>query len=289
MADDPNKPVDLYQGDWLDLNRASWDEIVPVHVASDFYDLTALREGRAKLFRIDDAELPLVAPNGLDGLRVLHLQCHFGQDTLTLAQQGAEVVGIDFSKPAVDEARRLATEVGLENRSRFIHSNVYDARRMLPEPWSFDLVYTTWGTIGWLPDVGEWAKIISWFLKPGGRLYFADGHPAAFVFDSEGAELPYLARPYWNDGVAEVTDEQGDYAEPDVQVENTVAWEWTHPLSEVLTALLDAGLSIDFFHEHDEIPWRMHAQLVELGEGAYGWPAEKWLPLGYSLGATLAP
>ena len=284
---EPTDPVALTEGEWLDRNRARWDELVPLHVASEFYDNPALRSGRGRLFHVDQSELPLVAPSGLDGLRILHLQCHFGDDTLTLAQQGAKVVGLDFSKPAVDAARRFAAELGLAERSRFIHSNVYDARRMLPEPESFDVVYTTWGTIGWLPDVGEWARIIAWFLKPGGRLYFADGHPAALVFDNPpGDGMPVFRYPYWQDGEPDVIDEQGDYTDRDAAIEHSVTWEWAHPLSEVLTALLDAGLGIDFFHEHYAIPWQMFRQLQPVEPGGWGWPDKKWLPLGYSLGAT---
>lgn len=286
MSDEHRAP-DLREGAWLDLNRARWDELVPLHLGHEFYDQSALRAGAGRLYRVEEAELPLVAPSGLDGLRILHLQCHFGADSLTLAQRGAEVVGIDFSKPAVDAARALAAEVGLAERARFVHANIYDARRMLPEPASFDLVYTTWGTIGWLPDVEEWARIAAWFLKPGGRFYFADGHPAAFVFDGGDDEtLPAYRYPYWADGRADVVDEPGDYADADAAIENSVTWEWTHPISQVLTALLDAGLTLDFFHEHYEVPWRMFPALADLGEGMWGWPAEKWLPLGYSLGAS---
>ncbi|UYN84819.1 MAG: class I SAM-dependent methyltransferase [Microcella sp.] len=175
---------------WARVNRARWDELVDVHLASDMYDLTELRAGAGTLVPIDEAELPLIAPEGWHGLRVLHLQCHFGADTLTLAQRGATVVGLDFSMPAVKQARALAAELELSERARFVCANVYDARHALPEPEGFDVVYTTWGTIGWLPDITEWARIIAWFLKPGGRLYFADGHPSAFVFDEPQPGLP---------------------------------------------------------------------------------------------------
>jgi SAM-dependent methyltransferase len=167
--------VDLRGGDWLDDNRSNWDERVPVHVASDFYDREPLRRGDGLLDPIARAGIERMHPEGLDGVRVLHLQCHFGSDTLSLANLGASVVGLDFSRAAVEEARRMAAEIGVADRARFVEANIYDARRILPEPGSFDLVFTTWGTIGWLPDVAEWARIIAWFLKPGGRLYFADG------------------------------------------------------------------------------------------------------------------
>ena len=281
--------VDLAGGEWLEANRALWDERVPLHVGSEFYDQSALRSGAGHLYPIEEDELAVLFPEGFAGKRVLHLQCHFGADTLVLAQRGATVVGIDFSKPAVLAARALAEEVGLADSSRFVHANVYDARHVLPEPESFDVVFTTWGTIGWLPDVVEWAKIVAWFLKPGGRLYFADGHPSAFVFDGDTGPdgMPAFRFPYDTDGVADVLDETGDYADPEATLVSTRAWEWMHPLSETLTALIDAGLTLDFVHEHYEHPSKMFPILVPARPGLYGWPDKKWLPLGVSLAATL--
>jgi SAM-dependent methyltransferase len=277
--------VDLTSGDWLDANRAQWDERVPLHVASEFYDQSALRAGRGELYPVEEAELAELFPDGFDGLRVLHLQCHFGADSLVLAQRGATVVGVDFSKPAVQQARALAAEVGLADRSRFIEANVYDLRHILPEPESFDVIYTTWGTIGWLPDVGEWARLIAWYLKPGGRLYFADGHPAAFVFDDSSGSLA-MTYPYDSDGVADVVESTSTYAADGVQTQHATTFEWMHPLSETLTALLDAGLAIDFFHEHYQVPFRMFEVLEPAPGRMFAWPDKKWLPLALSLAAT---
>ena len=136
-------PVDLRGGDWLDDNRANWDERVPLHVASDFYHREPLRRGEGVLDPIARSGIERMHPDGLDGLRVLHLQCHFGSDTLSLANRGATVVGLDFSRPAVEEARRMAAELGVADRARFVEANLYDARHALPEPASFDLVFTT--------------------------------------------------------------------------------------------------------------------------------------------------
>lgn len=279
---------DLHAGEWLERNRANWDERVPLHVASEFYDQSALRAGRGRLYPIEEADLAQHFPDGLAGLRVLHLQCHFGADTLTLAQRGATVVGLDFSEPAVAAARALASEVGLESRATFVQANIYDARQAIPEPGSFDLVYTTWGTIGWLPDVSEWARIIAWFLKPDGQLYFADGHPAAFVFDDRNAVsgLPGFTYAYEADGAADVIDESSDYAAENVEMRNTITHEWAHPLSETLGGLLAAGMRIDFFSEHYEVPWRMYGVLEPEGNGLWRWPDTRWLPLTLSLGAT---
>jgi SAM-dependent methyltransferase len=285
MGDSP-ETTRLDSGEWLDANRAQWDERVPLHVASGFYDQSRLRAGHGTLGGIEERELHEYFPEGLEGKRVLHLQCHFGADTLVLAQRGAAVVGVDFSRPAILQARALATEIGVADRARFIMANIYDLRHTLPEPESFDVVYTTWGTIGWLPDVAEWARIIEWYLKPGGRLYFADGHPSAWVLEDGAGGVPVVQHPYDSDGAPEVLDYSTDYADDAAVLTNTRSFEWAHPLGETITALLDTGLGIDFLHEHYAVPWKMIASLVPVGEGLFGWPAEKWLPLSVSIGAS---
>lgn len=286
------RPVDLRAGEWLEANRAQWDERVPIHVNSSFYDQTALREGAGRLTPIDESELARLFPGedgrfDLTGKRVLHLQCHFGADTLTLAQRGASVLGLDFSLAAIREARKLAGETGLSEQSRFVAANIYDARHALPEPDSFDLVFTTWGTIGWLPDVTEWARIVEWFLKPGGMLYFADSHPSAQVFDADpaGGELPVFRYTY-SDDAPDIFDDTVDYADDTAVLQNTRSWEWMHPLSKTFGALRDAGLAVDRLGEHDELPWRMYPTLVPRGDGMFGWPDEIWLPLALTLVAS---
>jgi SAM-dependent methyltransferase len=278
--------VDRTSGDWLDANRAQWDERVPLHVASEFYDQSKLRAGNGELYPIEEAELASYFPEGLKGKRILHLQCHFGADSLVLAQRGATVVGIDFSKPAVVQARALAAEVGLADRARFVNANVYDSRHTLPEPESFDIVYTTWGTIGWLPDVAEWARIVEWYLKPGGKLYFADGHPAAWVLEGGEGELPTLSYAYDTDGEPDVIDDDQDCAVADAALANTRTYEWPHPLSEIITALLATGLTLDFLHEHYEIPWKMFGSLEPTDDRLFRWPDTKWMPLALSIGAS---
>lgn len=281
---------DLTEGEWLDANRALWDERVPVHLASDFYDQSTLRAGHGQLYPIEEGELAAVFPEGWEGKRVLHLQCHFGADTLVLAQRGATVVGVDFSKPAVLAARALAAEVGLAERARFVNANIYDLRHVLPEPESFDVVYTTWGTIGWLPDVEEWARIIAWFLKPGGRLYFADGHPTAFMLDDVAADgATRIVYPYDTDGVADVVNDSSDYADPTAVMTASTAFEWMHPLGQTLTALIVAGLAIEFVHEHYEVPWRIYPSAVSTSNGLFGLPGTKTVPLAVSLSAVRTP
>ena len=162
--------------DWLAFNQANWNERVAVHLGPAGYDLAPLRAGQGRLDAITESELGLVA-----GLRVLHLQCHFGKDSLVLASRGAVVTGLDFSGAAIDAAWELAAELGLP--ARFVQAAVHEVPSALPDPGSFDMVFTTWGTITWLPDLDVWARAVAHALRPGGALYLADAHPAAYVFD----------------------------------------------------------------------------------------------------------
>ena len=163
---------------WKAANRAHWDEKVSLHLGPRGYDLTRLRAGDGRFNAIEEAELWPV-----DGSRILHLQCHFGSDSLKFAQRGAKVVGLDFSAPAIDAARQLADELGLAERTRFVQADLYDAPAAIPEAAAFDMVFVTWGAIVWLPDIFRWAEIVRHFLKPGGSLYLAEAHPVAMVFD----------------------------------------------------------------------------------------------------------
>ena len=269
-------------GNWRALNRANWDERVAVHLESPSYDLKHLRAGRGVLNPVDEAEIGEV-----EGLRVLHLQCHFGADTLCLAQRGATVVGLDFSGAAIGAARALAGELGLSDRARFVQADLYDAPAALAEPAAFDLVYTSWGVTCWLPDVRRWAEIVAHFLKPGGRFYYADAHPAAYVFDDltrladgrPGYFAPYFERQ------PIVMANHKDYADPTAHLANATSVEWLHPLSDIVGGLIDAGLSLDWLHEHARLPWRMFEMLVQKDDGDWHWPDRQWLPLAMSLQA----
>lgn len=270
--------------DWRTLNQANWDERVPIHVnAPRAYDLAALRSGKDRLDPIAMEALGLV-----DGLRVLHLQCHFGMDSLVLAQRGAFVTGVDFSPPAIETARALAAELGLSERARFVEANVYDALMALPEPGSFDRVFVSWGALCWLPDMAAWARVVKGFLKPGGFLALAEAHPAAYVFDGAPAGedgMPVWYTPYLGRAPL-LEDRPEDYADPTARLRNSRTVEFLHPLSDILMGLIDAGLRIDRFHEHDRITWPMFTHLVKHGPGEWRWPDKPWLPLSYSLRAA---
>jgi SAM-dependent methyltransferase len=271
--------------EWRKANRANWDERVGVHLNAPGYDLSALRAGRGSLNAIEEAELPSV-----QGLRILHLQCHFGRDSLTLAQRGAEVVGLDFSPPAIDAARNLATELGLGGATRFVEADLYDAPEAIPEPASFDLVFVTWGAITWLPDIARWAQVVANFLRPGGSLYLAEAHPTALVFDDMTRMpngLPGYFAPYFG-REAIVLDDPRDYADPSARLSNARQYGWIHPLGDILVALNAAGLQLQWLHEHDCVPWQMFECLVEDPSGLHRWPDKAWLPLSFSLSARRA-
>jgi SAM-dependent methyltransferase len=266
--------------DWREANRARWDELVAIHLAPGGYDLHALRSGQGRLHPIEETEL-----GDVRGLRLLHLQCHFGKDTLTLAQRGAEVVGLDFSSAAIAAARALADELGLAAQARFVEADLYNAPAAIAEPHAFDCVFVTWGAINWLPDIARWAQIVAQFLRPGGFLYLADQHPAAFVFDDSVRTpdgLPGLLVPYFSTGPL-VFENVPDYADQDA----TLGTEhvFSHPLGQIVTGLIEAGLALEFLHEHNCTAWRMFDCLVEDPKGSYRWPDKPWLPLAFSLKA----
>ena len=268
---------------WKAANRAHWDEKVALHIGPRGYDLTSLRAGRGRLNAIEEAELWPV-----DGKRILHLQCHFGADSLKLVQRDATVVGLDFSAAAIDAARQLASELGLADRARFVQADLYDAPKAIPEPAEFDMVFVTWGSIGWLPDIRRWAEIVAHFLKPGGSLYLADAHPTAMVFD-DAASLPdgrpgFFA-PYFSREPV-VMEEAHDYIDETTTVVNATTHTWIHPISDIISSLLAAGLTLDWFHEHEAVTWRMFGILVRDAERLWRWPDRPWLPLAFSLRAT---
>lgn len=270
------------------LNRAHWDERAAVHLGPRGYDLSRLRAGRGRLSALEEAELPELIGE-VAGLRVIHLQCHFGADTLALAQRGAQVVGVDFSSPAVAAARDLAAELGLSGRARFVECNLYDAPEAVGEAGAFDLVYASWGTIGWLPDIRGWARVVAHFLKPGGRLYFLDAHPAALVFDDAARdaaagpeERPGWFAPYFETAPLTLED-PSDYADAEAVLANARMVVWMHPLGAVVTALLEAGLELRALREHDAVAWRMFGCLAKGEDGMFRWPDKPWLPLAVTV------
>ena len=224
--------------EWRRVNQANWDQRVGIHLGPRGYDLSELRAGRGQLNAIEEAELPSVVNK-----RILHLQCHFGADSLTLAQRGAEVVGLDVSRPAIDAARTLAIELGLADRARFVQADVYDTLQAIRVLHSFDVVFVTWGAITWLPDIKQWSEIVAAMLRSGGSLYLADGHPVAYVFDdaTRSADgMPGLYAPYFLRQPV-VGEDPNDYIDSEARLASSRTHNWIHPLGELVTSLIASG------------------------------------------------
>ena len=269
--------------EYAEANRRHWDEVVPIHVASEMYDVAGFKAGESRLKPVELEEL-----GDVRGKSLLHLQCQFGLDTLSWAREGAVVTGIDFSEIGIATAQALSTETGVD--ARFIVSNVYD----LPEKLdgTFDIVFTSYGAINWLPDMERWAQIAAGFVKPGGTFHMAEFHPFASVFDDEPGVSDLQVRfRYFANGEPMRFEDSGTYTDRDAEVEHNVKYDWPHPISEVLTAIIDAGLRIEFLHEFPITPYR-----VSFMERVGTEPAEKGafrlakhdgcVPLLYSIKAT---
>lgn len=225
--------------DWRETNRAMWDERVPVHLRSAFYDLAGFRAGRDDLRGFETGEMGTVA-----GRRLLHLQCHIGTDTLSLARRGAEVTGLDFSAPAIEAARGLAADLGLA--ARFVHSDVYDAVAAL-DGVTYDIVYTGIGALCWLPDLARWAHTAASLVAPGGFLYLAEFHPVGLCLGRDGTSL---TDDYFSTEPT-VYECPGSYADWTAPTVHNRAMEWRHPLGDVVSAVAATGLRVEFLHEHD--------------------------------------
>jgi SAM-dependent methyltransferase len=266
-------------------NRALWDAWTPIHTSGDFYDVQRFR---------DDPDDVRIAPwereemGDVTGKTLLHLQCHFGLDTLSWARLGAShVTGVDFGEPAIAFARELAAETGLAERSRFIVSDVYDLPGELAGE-TFDVVYTGRGALCWLPDLGPWAELVAGFLRPGGTFYIHEGHPIMWAVADEQA-TPNDIRfgfDYWGGGTLSFPVE-GTYADLEADVDAEVEHSWLHSLGEIVTLLAQQGLRIEFLHEKDVVDWPVQ-YLTELGDGRYGFPEGQIerFPLMYTLKAT---
>jgi SAM-dependent methyltransferase len=262
-------------------NRSLWEAWTTVHAEGDYYDLDAFREGGV---RLREYELEMVGD--VAGKSLLHLQCHFGIDTLSWARLGARVTGADFSPKAVELATSLAADLGFPD-ARFVCSNLYDLPANLDG--AFDVVYTSRGVLGWLPDIRRWAEVVAHFLAPGGTFFITEAHPVFNAFENEGvaAGALKLAYPYFEHPEPLIFPVQGSYADPDADVGDQAEHGWDHGLGEIVMALVDQGLRIDLLVEHPFLAWAADF-LVEGPDGNWRLPPETRgeLPLMFSLRAT---
>jgi len=252
----------------MDGNRRNWDERVPIHAASRFYDVDGFKAGRSSLMSIELDEM-----DDVRGKSLLHLQCHFGMDTISWARMGAKVTGVDFSEAAIDLARSLSDELDIP--ARFVASNIYDLPVALDEPGQFDIVFTSYGVLGWLPDMPGWASVVAHFLKSGGTFYIVDGHPAKNIFDDEGDGGLRVRYPYFGSSEPTVYEPDGgeSYTYTDgVTPLETAAYEWNHSLGEIVSSLAAAGLTIEFLHEFPFSGWRALPGMVRGDDGWWRLP-----------------
>ncbi|MEM8686110.1 MAG: class I SAM-dependent methyltransferase [Pseudomonadota bacterium] len=251
----------------IETTRASWDERVSHHVddTSGLYNVSSFLNGEDTLSPIDNAEIGDVA-----GLKIAHLQCHFGMDTLSLARRGAQVSGLDYAPAAIAKAKELAEATGID--AEFVCADVYQALDHLPGG-AFDMVFVTCGTICWLPDLEPWANVVAGLLKPGGKLYLCDLHPTMAQMEEEDGKLvvTYPMGGRGADGAMEFHDEIS-YAGDGTPLQNTKTFEWIHSFSHILNSLIGAGLSIDYLNEHDMLHWPAVPSMVSDTEDMFRLP-----------------
>lgn len=260
--------------DYFEANRQAWNLRTAVHKDSAFYDLAGFKAGKTSLNAIELEELGPVT-----GKRILHLQCHFGQDTLSWARLGADVTGIDLSDEAIREAEKLNQELGLN--ARFVCSNVYDLRENLQG--AFDIVFTSYGVIGWLPDLKRWAEVIAHFLKPGGTFYMAEFHPVVWMFDEDFKKVKY---PYHHTPEPIVEEQTGTYADRNAPIRYK-EYSWNHGLGEVVTALLDQGLRLEHLHEFPYSPYNCFNHTVQGPDGFWRiGHLQNMIPMMYTIKCT---
>ncbi len=255
---------------YIEINKSLWDKRTAVHINSAFYDNSSFLNGRNSL---TDIELELFGD--VSNKSILHLQCHFGQDTLSLARMGAKTSGVDFSSEAIKVARELNET--LNQNSTFYCCDVYKAPSHIEE--KFDIVFTSYGTIGWLPDIEKWAEVVSHFMKPGGQFIFVEFHPVVWMFDNNFSFVQY---PYFKNE-AIIDEEEGSYAQKDAAIKTTEVG-WNHGLGEVINALMKQGLTLSHFDEYDYSPHNCFNDMNEFEKGKFRLKQfDNKIPMVYSL------
>jgi SAM-dependent methyltransferase len=266
-----------------EINRAIWDERAPAHAASRGYARQQFIEDSTFLSAVVRFDVPRLGD--IRGLRGVHLQCHIGTNTISLARLGATMTGVDFSPASLAEARRLSDE--LQAGVEFVEANVYDAVTALGGR-RFDLVFTGVGALCWLPSVSRWAAVVAELLEPGGRLFIREGHPMLWSLDERRTDSLVVEYDYFERREPMVFDEEGTYVETDVKFEKTVTHVWNHGLGEIVTALLDAGMELTALVEHESVPWEaLPGQMAMTAEKEWRLRDRPWrLPHSYTLQAV---
>lgn len=265
----------------MDLHRqanlALWNEWTDIHEKSAFYDVEGFLAGKSRLHSLELEEL-----GDVSGKSLLHLQCHFGLDTLSWARRGAAVTGVDFSDKAIALAKRISHEASIA--ARFIQSDVYELPTTLED--RFDIVFTSYGVLTWLRDIRRWAKVIAHFLKPGGTFYIVEFHPVLWTLEDVQQDIQFMYSYFHTETPLEFKVE-GSYADRDAKVTQPVVYEWNHPISDILNALISVDLKIDFLHEFPYSNGPLLALMEQDNQGR--WRLKKYdgmIPLMFSLRAT---
>ncbi|PHS54621.1 MAG: SAM-dependent methyltransferase [Lutibacter sp.] len=260
---------------YFKVNKETWNKKVSIHTKSEFYDIEGFKKGKTSLNSYELKEL-----GNVNGKSLLHLQCHFGQDTLSLSRLGAKCTGIDLSSEGIKQAKLLNDELGLD--ATFIESNLYDVPKYVDG--KFDVVFTSYGVIGWLPDLKTWGKIIASKLNRGGIFYLIEFHPIVWMFDFIQTP-PKLTYSYLK-GEVIYEEYKGTYTNIDADIISK-EYGWNHGLGEVVSALTDAGLHIEFLHEFEKSPYNSFPEMVNTDDGMYVLKEnQKMFPLLYSIRAT---
>lgn len=258
---------------YIEINRKSWNNKTQVHLKSQFYDLDGFLNGKTSL---NDIELKLLGE--IKGKSILHLQCHFGQDTISLSRLGADVIGVDLSDKAIESAKKIAQDTN--SNAKFICCDLYDLPNHLNK--KFDFVFTSYGTIGWLPNLDQWAKIISRFLKPNAKFVLVEFHPVVWMFDQNFEQIGYR---YFNSGPIMET-ENGTYADKNADISQSSV-SWNHSLSEVLNSLIRNGLEINSLDEFDYSPYNCFNKTIEFEANKFRIDhLDNKIPMVYSILAT---
>ena len=261
------------ESEYIKINKKMWNQKVDSHMKSDFYDVSNFLKGNSSLHQI---ELDLLGD--ISGKSILHLQCHFGQDTISLGRMGAKVTGVDLSNEAIEQAKLLAKKTGID--ADFICCDIYDLPNHLDK--KFDIVFTSYGTIGWFPDLNKWGQIISKYLNPKGNFIFAEFHPVIWMFDDDLEKIKYR---YFNSG-AIIETETGTYADKNAEIEAECI-TWNHSISEVITSLISNGLELNAMEEYDYSPYNCFNKTEEISLNKYRIKhLENKIPMVYSLVAT---
>ncbi len=262
---------------YLKNNKALWNEITPIHAQSEFYDVEGFKNGKSSMLY----PIALEEMGDVTGKSLLHLQCHFGMDTLSWARRGARVTGVDFSDKAIDLASSLSEDLGLE--AEFIYSDIYNLPDVMDK--KFDIVFTSGGVLCWLPELKRWGEVISHFLKPGGFFYILEGHPFICVFDNSPHTTDLKVKhSYFHKPEPTKWEPEGDYADPNADIKNS-SYEWTHGMSDIINSLIYSGLRIEYLHEYPEIFYKCFPFMEREDDGFWRIKGDK-IPLIFTLKAT---